>query len=178
MAKKRKWCAYRTVERPYTRKSKYRKKDYVGASPAIKVVRFDMGNLKVRDNEWGYQLLLIPKVDMQVRDTAIESARQLTNKHYETKIGTDNYHFRLRTYPHHMLRENPLAAGAGADRMSTGMQKSFGKVIGVAARVKTGRAIFEVLVNKEKLDLAKEGLDMARKKMPGTYTITVAAVEN
>jgi large subunit ribosomal protein L10e len=173
MAKKRKWCAYRTVERPYTRKSKYRKKDFVGASPSIKVVRFDMGNLSRKDNEWYYQILLIPKIDMQIRDSAIEAARQVTNKHYETKLGTDNYHFRLRTYPHHMLRENPLAAGAGADRMSTGMQKSFGKVIGVAARVIHGRPFFEVLVNKDKLDLAKEGLDMAKKKMPGSYVIEI-----
>ena len=46
------------------------------------------------------------------------------------------YFFQLRIYPHHILRENPLAAGAGADRMSTGMKCAFGKPISVAARVK------------------------------------------
>ena len=53
----------------------------------------------------------------------------------------------IRIYPHHIMRENPLATGAGADRMSTGMKKSFGKTIGVAARVHKGQTLVTVNVN-------------------------------
>ena len=44
MAKLRKFVAYRRLERPYTRVSKYRKKSYVRANPNVIVVKFDMGN--------------------------------------------------------------------------------------------------------------------------------------
>ncbi len=36
MAKLRKWCAYRTLERPYTRFSKYRKKGFVKSRFSVK----------------------------------------------------------------------------------------------------------------------------------------------
>lgn len=169
MAKKRKFCAYRKLERPYTRKSRYRKKDFIRASPPSKIVRFDMGNNKKAD--WDYTLCLVSKDWKQIRDTAIESARQVCNKQFETKIGVDNYRLRVKAYPHHMLRENPLASGAGADRMSTGMQMSFGKVIGIAAQIKKGKVLFEISTTKEFLDDAKAGLSKARHKMPGSFTI-------
>jgi len=80
---------------------------------------------------------------------------------------------RLRVFPHHVLRNNPLAAGAGADRMSTGMAHSFGKTVGIAARVRKGQAVFEVGINKDKLQFAKDALNRARKKMPATFSITI-----
>lgn len=171
MAKKRKFCAYRGLERPYTRKSKFRKKSFVRSSPVPKIVRWDMGNLLKRD--WEYTVMLISKDDLQIRDNAIESARQLANKLYETKIGKDNYFFRIRAFPHHMLRENPLASGAGADRMSTGMQLSFGKVIGIAAQIYRGKKMFEVQTSKQYLDVAKLGLKKAATKMPCSFTIQI-----
>jgi len=168
MAKKRKFCAYRTLKRPYTRKSKFRKKSFVRASPVTKIVRFDMGNKKKTD--WGYSIQLISKADLNIRDNAIESARQIINKHFETQIGTENYHLRIKAYPHHMLRENPLASGAGADRMSTGMKMSFGKVIGIAARIKKGKALLEIETDKEFLDKANEGIKKAVHRLPSTFT--------
>ncbi len=60
-----------------------------------------------------------------------------------------DYKFKIKVYPHHHIRENPLASGAGADRMSTGMKKSFGKVIGLAARVKEGQEVMEVHTKPE-----------------------------
>ena len=171
MAKKRKFCAYRRLERPYTRKSKFKSKSFVRASPVAKIVRFDMGNKSKKD--WEYSIKLVSKDDLNIRDNALESARQLVNKHFETKIGTDNYHLRIKAYPHHMLRENPLASGAGADRMSTGMKMSFGKVIGIAARVHKGKDIFEIRINKEHLKEAREGLLKGRMKLPGSCSIKI-----
>ena len=44
MAKTRKFCAYRRLERPYTRKSKFREKSFIKASPNVRIVKFVMGN--------------------------------------------------------------------------------------------------------------------------------------
>ncbi len=79
-------------------------------------------------------------------------------------------------YPYHVLRENPLASGAGADRFSTGMQRAFGKPYGNAAQVKKGDAIFLISVNKANLELAKTALTRASKKLPCSCTIQV--IEN
>jgi len=174
MAKKRKFCAYRRLERPYTRKSKFRKKSFVRSSPVTKIVRFDMGN-KVK-TDWEYKVHLISKADLNIRDNSIEASRQLINKFFETQIGTENYHFRIRAFPHHMLRENPLASGAGADRMSTGMKMSFGKVIGIAARVKKGKEIFTVSVDEANLEKVRTGIAKAAHKLPSSFTVQVEKV--
>ena len=79
----------------------------------------------------------------------------------------------IRVYPHHILRENPLAAGAGADRMSTGMKHSFGKSIGIAAQVRKGQTLFQIQVNKEHLDTAKKALKLAGSKLPCSTSIEI-----
>ena len=42
MAKLRKAVAYRKVERPYTRKSKYRQKSFVRATPNNLIVKYEV----------------------------------------------------------------------------------------------------------------------------------------
>ena len=127
----RKGCAYRRLERAYTRVSKFRELSYIRANPAKKVVRYDMGDIS---KSYEYQIDLLSDRDVQIRDNALESARQTANRLLEKNIGQGQYYFKIRVYPHHILRENPLASGAGADRLSTGMKMSFGKPIGSAAQ--------------------------------------------
>jgi len=172
MARLRKFCAYRRLERPNTRTSKYRAKSYVRARPVCKVVRFVAGNAA---GEFDTRIELIAKHDLQIRDNALESARQSSNRFLAGKLGT-GFRLTCRKYPHHILRENPLAAGAGADRMSTGMSHSFGKVHGIAAQVKRGDAVFEVECNKASLEVAKQGLKKAAMKLPMSYFIETKLV--
>ncbi|MBI2108485.1 50S ribosomal protein L16 [Candidatus Woesearchaeota archaeon] len=170
MAKLRKFVAYRNLERPYTRTSKFKKKAFIRMSPNIKVVRFVTGS---PNKKFQYTLNLLSKSDLQIRDNALESARQTSNRLLETTIGLGSYFMRVKTYPFHVLRENPLAGGAGADRFSTGMAHSFGKPIGNAARVHKGDIIFQLSVNKEHLDLAKKALGRALTKVPCSCLIEV-----
>ena len=164
MAKMRKFVAYRRLERPYTRTSKFKKLSYVRTKPHINIVRFDMGE---PTKKFDYQLDLVSKSVLQIRHNAIESARQTANKMLEAKIGSTGYSFKIRIYPHHILRENPLAAGAGADRMSTGMQAAFGKAIGTAARItRIGQTLFTVCTNKQNIEVAKMALKRASYKIP------------
>lgn len=174
MAKLMRAVAWRKLERPYTRKSKYRKKAFVRAVPNNKIVKYVMGNQK---KEYGYVLSLKSKADIQIRHNALESARKTSNKFLEENAPA-NYKLRIKVYPHHVLRNNPLAAGAGADRMSTGMAHSFGKAVGIAARVRKGQAVLEVEVNKNKLNVAKDALNRARKKMPCGFSISVDEKES
>ncbi len=168
MARIRKWVAYRKLERPYTRISKYKKKSFIKTTANIKVVRFNTGNLK---KKFPYSLHLVSKDDLQIRDNALESGRQSCNRLMELTLGPSAYFMQVRAYPHQILRENPLAAGAGADRFSTGMQKAFGKPIGSAARVKEGQEVVTISVDKKNINLAKKSLDRFRKKIPGSYLI-------
>jgi len=170
MVKLRKFCAYRALQRPYTRFSKYKKLSYVRSRPVCRVVRFDVGDVS---KTFDYTLDLLTKTAMQIRDNAIESARQGCNRVLEKALGKSGYRIVTRIYPHHILRENPLASGAGADRLSTGMAHSFGKSIGVAAQVKVGQALFTVHVDKANLNVARKALKAASYKMPCTCRVTV-----
>lgn len=170
MARLRKFSSYQNLERPYTRVSKYTKKNYVrGGYPNMKITKFDMGNA---NKTYDAVFQLVSDRAMNIRHNALESARMTSNRLLEKTIGT-NYHLRLKVYPFHVLRENPLASGAGADRMSKGMQKSFGKVIGVAARVMQGQVVFELRINKENITLGREALSRAGKKLPCPCRITI-----
>jgi large subunit ribosomal protein L10e len=173
MARIRKFAAYRRLERPYTRISKYKKKSFIKANPKHNIVRFNMGNLK---KKFKYTLELKAKTDIQIRHNAIESARQSSNRLLEKEIGVNDYRLNISVYPHHILRENPVAAGAGADRFSTGMSHSFGKPMSVAAQVKKGQAIFRLSVNKDKLTMAREALKRVQHKLP--CTCLIETIEN
>ncbi|MBA4448195.1 MAG: 50S ribosomal protein L16, partial [Nitrosopumilaceae archaeon] len=81
---------------------------------------------------------------------------------------------RLRIYPHNMLRENKQIATAGADRISEGMRRAWGKATSLGARVKEGQCIMELYVNGDAhLAAAKKSLKSACVKLPGTPTIKV-----
>ncbi|MFP4523622.1 MAG: 50S ribosomal protein L16 [Candidatus Nanoarchaeia archaeon] len=163
MAKMIRASAWRRLERPYTRKSKYRSKAFVRAIPTNKVVKFEMGGLS---REFPYIVRLHSSVDVQIRHNSLESARKSANRLLELSLGKNAYKLKYRVYPHHILRNNPLASGAGADRMSTGMKMSFGKAVGIAARVHKDQPIIEVHCNKKDIKLAKLAMTRARHKFP------------
>ncbi len=170
MARLRKFAAYRSIERPYTRRSKYRNKSFIKANPSSKIVRFDGGNLK---RDFDYEIDLVSKSTLQIRHNAIESARLTSMRTLEKSIGKAAFHLKIRVYPHHILRENPLASGAGADRMSTGMKMSFGKPIGSAAQIKSGQEIFTAFVDKQNIEIAKKAIKKASYKLPGNYSVVI-----
>ena len=170
MAKLIRAVAWRKLERPYTRKSKYRALNFVRATPNSKIVKFEMGD---PNGNFDKILYLKSKENIQIRHNALESARLTCLRLLEKKLGKKGFFFKIRPYPHHVLRNNPLASGAGADRMSTGMKMSFGKPVGIAARVKKGQTIFEVRVNNNNLKTALTGLNRSRTKFPCGASIEV-----
>ena len=173
MAKIRKWNAYRKIERPYTRFSKVRGKAFVKARPGKTIVKYDMGNLVKGSSGFDITLQLVGKDSVQIRTNAIEASRTTITKKLENLYGRSGFYMKIRVVPHHILRENKLAAGAGADRLSTGMKHSFGKVIGTAAQVKEGKVLMEISVPKSAENEVRKLLKMASSKLPLRTTINL-----
>ena len=141
---------------------------HIKGKPQIKIAKFNSGNKK-GEFEYCVQLLINEKV--QIRHMAIESMRLAANKTLEKTTGESGYSSRLRIYPHIRLRENKLIAAAGADRLSEGMRRAFGKANSLAVRARQGQVIMEMNVDKEHLEAAKSALRKACVKLPGTPTI-------
>src|SRR3989344_1371984 len=136
--------------RPFTRNSRSKGKAYIKTIPFAKIAKFNGGNQK--DYEQGkhkFVVRLISEENVQIRDNALEAARMFVIKMLdEGALG--QYYLLVRVHPHHMLRENKTAAGAGADRLSSGMKHSYGIVIGRAGFVKPGQEVFFVSCTNDK----------------------------
>lgn len=171
MATLRKFVSFRSLDRPYTRKSKFKKKNYIKSIPHHKIAKFDVGN-KTRGH-WQYKVKLISKDTLQIRHNAFESARQLINRHLQEKLGATNYYLKVNLYPHQALRENRMLTGAGADRMQTGMAHSFGKVVGSAARVKRGSALFTAHVDEGGKAIAEQIMKKANSRLPCHISVII-----
>ena len=163
----RKAGAYTTkYARPYTRKSTKKSKSYIKTIPVSKIVKFHMGDIKsYKDGKFRFVIELRATEDAQVRDNALEAARQFMNKALDEQL-QGVYYFKIGVYPHHILRENAMIAGAGADRMQTGMQLSFGKTMGRAAMVKEGKDVLLVATDSDKkAGIARHILNQIKSKI-------------
>ncbi|MDD4468028.1 MAG: 50S ribosomal protein L16 [archaeon] len=153
-----------TVQRPYTRIAiKVPKKNYIGASPQLKIRQFNMGNPLLPYNVIAD---LISKENCYIRDNALESVRSGVNRMLVKALGKDGYFMKVRLYPSQLMRENKQAQGAGADRVSQGMTQPFGIPIGRSAKVRKGQAIYSVLCMDTQKDLIKKCLMRAKSKLP------------
>ncbi len=154
---------YRKLHRPYTRQSRKKpRKSYVKGVPGPRIRRFNIGDI---NGKYDRVVLLVSQGEGNIRHNALEASRMSAVGYMEKKSGK-TFFFRVRTYPHHVMRENPLATGAGADRFQQGMRQSFGKPIGLAARVFEGQVIAEFWCRKEHEAHAREALRRMKNKLP------------
>jgi len=142
----------------------------MGGVPGSKIVQFDMGNLKA---DFPVEVSITVDEECQIRHTALEAARVNINRKLIKDIGRMNFHFKLRTYPHHVLRENKQATGAGADRVSEGMRMAFGKAVGTAARVKPNQKIFTCYTSEANAEKVREIMHHGIYKLPSPGRIIV-----
>jgi large subunit ribosomal protein L10e len=168
-------CYHHITKRPYTRISvRVPRRSYVKGVPVPRIHQFEMGNVKAAPT---FPLIyhLISRRDVQMRSNCLEAARVAATKYLTKKLG-ENFFMKILIYPHHVLRENPLATGAGADRFSEGMAHAFGKPIGTAARVASWQSVIMVRAPAGKDADVKEALRRAARKLPGACRI-VSRVE-
>ncbi len=161
----------RTVKRPWTRVSQKKpRKSYVVGVPYARIRVFEMGN---KNKEFDTTLYLVSQEHVQIRDNSMEGARISCNKLLEKELGNENYFMKFLVYPHQVLREHALATGAGADRYSMGMRKAFGRPKGRAARLKENQKVIMLKVDKKNIEIGKQALKRADKKLSGTYKILI-----
>jgi len=158
--------------RPYTRRSRSRQKAYIKTVPGVKIVKYHMGNVKAyQEGKHLYNVRLITEEKVQIRDNALEACRMFVNKILDKKA-LGQFYFAVKIYPHHILRENKTAAGAGADRLSSGMKHSFGVAIGRAAIANAGKEILFVSCENEKTArIARDVLTHVKAKIPSRTRI-------
>ena len=141
----------------------FTRRKYMGGVPNNRISQYDMGSSSL---EFPMTITLKVENRVQVRHTALEAGRVAANKIMSKKAGVANYHLRVRAYPHIVLRENKLATGAVADRVSSGMRGAFGKNVGTAARMEHGQPIMTIRCGPAHFALAKEALWKASMKYP------------
>ena len=155
---------YRSIEgQVYTRH------EYMGGIPVCRVTQFDTGNLK---EPFPVAMSLEGEEAAQVRDIALEAARVSAVRVLE-KMAPNAYHLKVRRYPHQILREHKMAMGAGADRISDGMRRAFGKPVGHAVRSQIGETLLTIYTTVEHMDAAKEALRKASHKLPTPTRVTM-----
>lgn len=161
----------RKVERPYTRVSqKVPRKSYVVGVPVPKLHHFEMGN---KNGNFSLALYLVSEQAAQIRHNALEAGRIVANKFLDSKVGSQNYFMKILKFPHHVVREKPIATGAGADRYSRGMAQAFGRPTGTAVQVKPGDRLVMIKTNKEFLGTAKKALKKFGLKLPVRISILI-----
>jgi len=126
-----------------------------------------MGNLRAHnEGKFKFFLKLITSEKVQIRDNSLEACRLVLNKGLEKRI-PGKFYLEIRVYPHHILRNNKTAAGAVADRLSSGMKHSFGVIEGRAAIVEKGKDSFFVSLESEKdIKNVREVMAMVKSKLP------------
>ncbi|MCX6772415.1 MAG: 50S ribosomal protein L16 [Candidatus Micrarchaeota archaeon] len=161
----------RTLDKtPWSRYSKKKpRKSFVKSLPHLSLLVYEMGNMK---QPFDFTYDLVADYDVQLRDNALESGRQAANKYLE-KVILNQFFFKVRVFPHNVIRENKMIAGAGADRLQKGMRQAFGRSTDRAARIRAGQPVFTINVAKANVAFIKEALKRATKKMSGSYTIRV-----
>ena len=147
----------------------YTRKEYMGGVPWHRISQFDIGDLR---SEFPVKVHLLAEEQCQIRHIALEAARISANRYIAAKAGTA-YHLKLRVYPHNVLRENKIATGAGADRISEGMRAAFGSPTSTAARVHPGTKIFTISTTEEHVADAKEALRKGGMKLPTPWRLLI-----
>jgi len=154
----------------YTRVSNNPSTSFITGIPGSKLIHFEMGN---NTSDYDSTAQLVATENIIIRHNALESARMAVQKKLEKELGVTNYLFKINVFPHHIIRENVMATGAGADRVQDGMRKSYGKPMGRAARVHANQAVFTVKFNKTtpRVNTVRTTLNSAKKKLPGKFTL-------
>lgn len=152
----------------------FTRRKFTGGVPNNRIMKFHLGNQKAGEaKDFDIELTLSADESCQIRHTALEAARVISNSTIRSAAGPQGYSLRIRVYPHHILRENKQATGAGADRVSQGMRCAFGKNVGTAARVKRGQAVVTIQTSASHFAAAKNALRKANMKFPTPCSTTV-----
>ncbi len=160
------------------RKPPYTRREYITGIPGSKIAQHKMGDIGEDEDDYPVQISLVLEEECQIRHGALEASRLSANRFLLKNIGETGYKMILRKFPHHVLRENKQATGAGADRVSDGMRQAFGKPVGTAARIQNGERLFTAWCEVEDADAVKDAFRRAYNKISPPCRIVVERGEH
>ena len=166
----------------YTRKSrKVKNLNYIKAVPNQKVSKFYMGNTKKHARgEFKHFITVSTLINCQIRDMALEAARQMINNQLTKMLMEVNYSFVCKPYPHQVLRENKtFSGGSKGERVQSGMAHSFGTTMYRSAVVKVGSPVFIISFNDKKfINPVRHLAKSASAKLPCKTKIMFEEINN
>jgi len=151
----------------------YTREEYVHSKPPTRVTRFTIGEVNL---DYEYKVTLVTPYSKELSGKALEAARVTANK----VIGVDTgqqFLLKVLVYPHEIVRGHRFMGFAGADRLSQGMKRSFGKPTERAAVVKADQPILAIYAMGSGVETAKKALMRASKKLPLPCRVEVEALK-
>jgi len=165
----------------FTRKSqKVKHLNYIKAVPAQKISKFNMGNIpKYNKGEFKNVIEIISLMHVQIRDLALEAARQFVHNQIEKHMPVENYYMSCRGYPHQVIRNNKIySGGSKGERVQSGMAHSYGTAEGRSAVFRVGQPIFVIAFeNKKDTAFLRELCRSASPKLPGAVKILYTEIK-
>jgi large subunit ribosomal protein L10e len=155
----------------YQKNKPYIKSRYCRGVPDSKIRIFDVGAKKTGVDVFPCVMHLVCDEKQQISSEALEACRVAVNRHLINSVGKENYHIRVRAHPFHVIRANKMLSCAGADRLSSGMRHSYGKPIGVAARVQIGQILLSVRAKDAHKAHVEEAIRRGKFKFAGRQKI-------
>ena len=139
---------------PWSRTSKRKpRKSFVKGAPHPKVRQYLMGV----DKPYDLEVEMVEEYPVRIRDKTLPG----------------NYLMQVVPYPHLVLREHSALGVAGADRISKGMKRAFGKPKGRLAQVEGGKPVVRMRIYAKDLNTLKEAMRRAAIKMPGKTSLKI-----
>ena len=149
----------------------YTRHQYIRSIPQSMIKHFTLGDTK---SKFSHLVLLKASFPAEISSGAFEAARVTANKVLE-KAGKP-FLLHIFPYPHEVVREHKFMGFAGADRLSRGMSKSFGRPVSRTAKVKADQVFLTISVNESEIEVAKMAVKRASKKLHGQfYTLVESA---
>ena len=79
----------------------FTRREYTGGVPNNRILRYFMGNRKAAEaGDFPVVIELTSDNACQIRDSALEAARQVANSTIRNSAGVDGYALRIHVYPH------------------------------------------------------------------------------
>lgn len=150
----------------------YTRQKYIRSIPQSKIKIFTIGDQK---GDYSYAVLLRAPNPSEVSSDALEAARITANKMLETS--GKSYLLKVLVYPHEIVREHKFMGFAGADRLSQGMSRAFGRPKSRSAKIVANQPIMVIYTKGDAVDLAKTALKRASKKLSILTNVVIEEVE-
>ena len=158
----------------YIKGKAYPKSRYNRSCPDPKLRFYEGGNKKSSWTQFPVCVHLVSDEREQITSEALEACRVAINKYLLTKMTKEDFHFRIRPHPWHVLRINKMLTCAGADRLQSGMRQAYGKSYAKACRINIGDHLVSIRVKKEVVPHVLEALRRGKNKLPGRQKVFIS----